>query len=81
MGTDPCPTGHQSGQARNVTDFTRLLVGPERQGDRLDVFLAETTQLSRRAARRLVADGLVRRNGDPLRVQSRALTLEAIKKF
>ncbi len=56
-------------------ELTRLLVGPERQGERLDVFLAESTQLSRRAARRLVADGLVWRNGDRLRVQSRALEL------
>ena len=53
---------------------TRLLVGPERQGERLDIFLAGTTQLSRRGARRLIADGFVWRNGDPLRVQSRALT-------
>jgi len=80
MGAHPRPAGHQGGQARNVSgltcnELTRLLVGPERQDERLDVFLAETTQLSRRAARRLVADGLVRRNGDPLRVQSRALTL------
>jgi 23S rRNA pseudouridine1911/1915/1917 synthase len=58
-----------------VSGLTRLLVGPERQGERLDVFLADSTELSRRAVRRLVADGLVRRNGDPLRVQSRALTL------
>jgi len=53
---------------------TRLLVGPEQQGERLDIFLAGTTQLSRRGARRLIADGFVWRNGDPLRVQSRALT-------
>ena len=75
MGAHPRPSGHQGGQARNVSGLTRLLVGPERQDERLDVFLAETTQLSRRGARRLVADGLVQRNGDPLRVQSRALTL------
>ncbi len=75
MGTHPCLAGHQSGQARDVSELTRLLVGPERQGERLDVFLAETTRLSRRAARRLVTDGFVWRNGDPLRVQSRALAL------
>jgi len=55
--------------------ITRLLVGPAWLGERLDVFLAGTTELSRRAARRLVADGLVQRNGEALRVQSR--TLEA----
>jgi 23S rRNA pseudouridine1911/1915/1917 synthase len=75
MGAHPRPACHPGGQARNVRGLTRLLVGPERQGERLDVFLAGSTELSRRAARRLVADGLVRRNGDPLRVQSRALTL------
>ena len=75
MGPHPRPSGHQSGQAPNVNELTRLLVGPEQEGERLDIFLAGTTQLSRRAARRLVADGLVWRNGDPLRVQSRPLTL------
>ena len=75
MGAHPRPAGPPGGQARNVSGLTRLLVGPERQGERLDVFLADSTELSRRASRRLVADGLVRRNGDPLRVQSRELTL------
>jgi 23S rRNA pseudouridine1911/1915/1917 synthase len=52
---------------------TRLLVTPDRDGERLDVFLAASTDLSRRAARRVIADGLVLRNGDVLRVQSRSL--------
>jgi len=52
---------------------TRLLVGSERLGERIDVFLAGVTELSRRAARRSIADGLVRRNGKVLRVQSRIL--------
>jgi 23S rRNA pseudouridine1911/1915/1917 synthase len=46
-------------------------VTPDRDGDRLDVFLAGATGLSRRAARRSVDDGLVKRNGEVLRVQSR----------
>jgi 23S rRNA pseudouridine1911/1915/1917 synthase len=54
---------------------TRLLVTPEREGERLDVFLAAVTKLSRRAARRLVADGRVQRNREVLRVQSRLLSL------
>ena len=52
----------------------RLLVTPDRDGERLDIFLAGITTLSRRAARRIVADGLVQRNGEILRVQSRSLT-------
>jgi 23S rRNA pseudouridine1911/1915/1917 synthase len=80
MGPHPRPSGHQSGQAPDVSDpvpneLTRLLVGPEQQGERLDIFVAGATQLSRRAARRLITDGLVWRNGDPLRVQSRPLTI------
>ena len=51
----------------------RILVTPERDGVRLDVFLAATTSLSRRAARRMIADGLVFRNREELRVQSRML--------
>ena len=47
---------------------------PDLEGERLDVFLAAATDLSRRAARRIVADGLVVRNGEQLRVQSRLLT-------
>lgn len=52
----------------------RLLVIPERNGDRLDVFLATVTNLSRRAARRLISDGSVQRNGEVLRIQSRTVT-------
>jgi len=54
---------------------TRLLVGPKRVGERLDVFLAAASELSRRAARKLIADGLVQRNGKVLRVQSRIVEL------
>jgi 23S rRNA pseudouridine1911/1915/1917 synthase len=52
---------------------SRLLVTPDRDGERLDVFLAGATKLSRRAARRLIGDGLVQRNGEVLRVLSRSL--------
>jgi 23S rRNA pseudouridine1911/1915/1917 synthase len=51
----------------------RLLVFPDCDGERLDIFLASTTNLSRRAARRLISDGLVQRNGQVLRVQSRTV--------
>ena len=54
-------------------ELTRIVVDAEQEGERLDVFLAGKTQLSRRAVRRMVGDGLVWRNGDPLRVQSRTL--------
>lgn len=54
---------------------TRLLVTPDREGERLDVFLAAATSLSRRAARRMIAEGLVLRNREALRVQSRLVTL------
>ena len=53
----------------------RLLVTPDQEGERLDVFLAAVTNLSRRAARRVIADGLVVRNQEVLRVQSRSMTL------
>lgn len=52
----------------------RLLVFPDRDGERFDIFLAGTTNLSRRAARRLISEGLVQRNGQVLRVQSRTVT-------
>ena len=52
---------------------TRLLVMPDRDGERLDIFLAASTDLSRRAARRIIADGQVWRNGGALRVQSRSV--------
>jgi len=50
---------------------TRLLVMPEHDGLRLDQFLAAATTLSRRAARRLLADGAVARNGQPTKVLGR----------
>ena len=40
-------------------------------GERLDICLAGATSLSRRAARRLIGDGDVWRNGEPVRIQSR----------
>ena len=51
----------------------RLVVPPDHDGARLDLFLAAATALSRRAARALVAAGGVLRNGECLRVQSRSL--------
>jgi 23S rRNA pseudouridine1911/1915/1917 synthase len=54
--------------------MTRLVVTPAAEGARLDVYLAEATALSRRAARRLLADGLVWRNGTAMRVQSRTVS-------
>jgi len=54
--------------------MTRLVVTPASDGARLDVFLAEATALGRRAARRLLADGLVWRNGTAVRVQSRTVS-------
>lgn len=54
-------------------DAAPLLVMPTEQGLRLDQFLAVATTLSRRAARRLIDEGAVWRNGEPLRVQSRVL--------
>lgn len=53
--------------------MTRLLVVPRFDGERLDLFLAGATTLSRRAARRLLGDGLVWRNGSAIRVQSRTV--------
>ena len=53
---------------------TRLLVTPDREGERLDVFVAGATNLSRRAARRIIEDGLVLRNREVLRVQSKQVT-------
>jgi 23S rRNA pseudouridine1911/1915/1917 synthase len=50
-----------------------LVVLPRWQNQRIDVFLAGATDLSRRAARRYLSDGRVWRNGNPLRVQSRTL--------
>lgn len=53
--------------------LTRCVVTREHNDARIDVFLASATNLSRRASRRLLADGLVRMNGKPLRVQSRSV--------
>jgi 23S rRNA pseudouridine1911/1915/1917 synthase len=46
---------------------------PAEQGLRLDQFLAAATTISRRAGRRLIDEGAVRRNGQPARVQSRTV--------
>ena len=62
-----------SGEPTGATGSARLLVYPPDEGARLDQFLAARTELSRRAARRLIGDGLVMRNGEALRVQSREL--------
>jgi RluA family pseudouridine synthase len=51
----------------------RLVVPPEHDGARLDLFLAAATALSRRASRAMVAAGEVLRNGETLHVQSRIL--------
>ncbi len=53
---------------------TRLVVTPDLDGLRLDQFLAAATALSRRRARTLAGDGLVRRNDQPSRVLSRVVT-------
>ncbi len=50
---------------------TRLLVMSEHEGLRLDQFLAAATTLSRRAARRMLSEGAVARNGQPTRVLGR----------
>lgn len=50
---------------------TRLLVMPQHQGLRLDQFMAAATSMSRRAARGLIGDGAVARNGQPTRVLGR----------
>jgi len=52
-------------------DSARLLVFPEHDGLRLDQFLAAATSLSRRAARKLISEGVVARNRQPTRVQGR----------
>ncbi len=51
--------------------FTRLVVTPDHDGLRLDQLLAAATGLSRRRARAVASEGLVRRNGDVSRVLSR----------
>jgi 23S rRNA pseudouridine1911/1915/1917 synthase len=80
VGSNPRPAGDNRYQTESVSDATpdtttRLLVGPARLGERLDVFIAGASRLSRRAARKLIANGLVRRNGEVLRVQSRTMEL------
>jgi 23S rRNA pseudouridine1911/1915/1917 synthase len=52
---------------------TSIVVLPGEEALRLDQFLAGTCDVSRRAARRLIAAGDVLRNGEPTRVQSRQL--------
>ncbi len=56
-----------------MSGLVRLLVWPAHTGLRLDQFLAAATPLSRRKARELLASGAVHRNGQALRVASRAL--------
>jgi hypothetical protein len=56
-----------------ATPSVRLVVPPEHDGARIDLFLAAATSLSRRASRAMVAAGEVLRNGEVLRVQSRTL--------
>ena len=51
----------------------RLVVEPQHAGLRLDQLLAAAGGLSRRRARALIAAGAVRRNGEPVRVQKRAV--------
>ena len=79
MGANPRAAGDQGRETRDVNDqhkaMTRLLVTSDREGERLDVFLAAATSLSRRAARRVISEGLVLRNQEALRVQSRSVTL------
>jgi 23S rRNA pseudouridine1911/1915/1917 synthase len=55
--------------------ITRTVVLPWQAGERLDRYLATATPLSRRQARRLVAEGRVCRNGRVVRVQSRTVEL------
>jgi len=57
----------------NDSDLTRLVARPRHDGVRLDRFLADATGLSRRRGRALIGDGLVWRNGEPVRIQSRIL--------
>jgi 23S rRNA pseudouridine1911/1915/1917 synthase len=52
---------------------TRLVVPPEHDELRLDQYLAAATDLSRSAARRVIADGVVWRNREAVRVQSKTL--------
>jgi RluA family pseudouridine synthase len=56
-----------------MSNLIRLVVLPSEEGLRLDQFLAATTSLSRRAARRLIDSGTVTRNQESARVQSRSV--------
>jgi len=60
-------------QSTGTSGPTRLVVLPSHHETRLDLYLAAVTELSRRAARRLVGDGAVWRNSEPVRVQSKVL--------
>ncbi len=51
----------------------RFVVPPSLDAQRLDQFVAAATTLSRRAARRLAAEGRIWRNGRPARVLSRTV--------
>ena len=56
-----------------TNEATRLVVMPENDGLRLDQFLAAATSLSRRAARKVISEGVVARNCQPTRVMGRQL--------
>ncbi len=77
MGANSRFAGDQGRHTRDVSEpnsnTTRFVVPPDHDGERFDVLLSSVTSLSRRAARRLISDGKVRRNGDILRVQSRSV--------
>ena len=80
MGANPGTARDARNEARDVSGsepagaLTRVVVTREHEGARIDIFLAAVTDLSRRAARRLLADGAVWSNGRPVRVQSRTVT-------
>jgi 23S rRNA pseudouridine1911/1915/1917 synthase len=55
------------------TGSSRLVIGPDLDGERIDRAIAAATALSRRGVRELIAAGAVWRNGHSLRVQSRTV--------
>lgn len=57
------------------TGASRLVVGPDLDGERIDRAIAATTSLSRRHVRELLTAGAVWRNGRVVRVQSRTVEL------
>lgn len=59
--------------SHHAETLTRCVATRDHEGVRIDVVLASLTNLSRRASRRALADGLVWMNGKPLRVQSRTV--------